>query len=87
MMLHVESLVNYFFPYICIFYRLLEDQLQETEKKSKHLEQDLRQQIEELGKENERQKQVISQVRGHSLCFTSFSRLCMTAEKIVCVGL
>uniref|UniRef100_A0A0L8H2F5 Myosin motor domain-containing protein n=1 Tax=Octopus bimaculoides TaxID=37653 RepID=A0A0L8H2F5_OCTBM len=42
--------------------RLLEDQLQETEKKSKHLEQDLRQQIEELSKENDRQKQVISQL-------------------------
>ncbi|XP_036365572.1 unconventional myosin-Va isoform X4 [Octopus sinensis] len=41
--------------------RLLENQLQESEKKSKHLEQDLRQQIEELSKENDRQKQVISQ--------------------------
>nr|AAF12809.2 myosin heavy chain V [Doryteuthis pealeii] len=42
--------------------RLLENQLQETEKKSKHTEQDLLTQIEELTKENERQKQVISQL-------------------------
>ncbi|GAB1607580.1 unconventional myosin-Va-like isoform X4 [Argonauta hians] len=42
--------------------RLLEDQLQETEKKSKNLEQDFRQQIEELTKENDRQKQIISQL-------------------------
>lgn len=42
--------------------RLLENQLQETEKKSKHTEQDLLTHIEELTKENERQKQVISQL-------------------------
>ena len=47
--------------------RLLENQLQETEKKSKHTEQDLLTQIEELTKENERQKQVISQVRIYNL--------------------